>query len=484
MATKYHEVKGRYIDSVLLMQITRELEQEKGVNEAAVMTATSENLEIFESIGFTPPKNIESSSILIAVNADDEKTATNTVEEALEMLDRKTESSDVENYDMDDLESLIEENDFPLLYISTPGKYVEDIAKKGLEAGINLHIFSSNVPIETELELKKMAHEKNLLVLGPDAGTTIIQGQGIGFANVIRSGSIGIAGSSGTGIQELTVLLDKGGLGISAALGVGTNDFTEKVNAIMTKQGLKLLKDSSMIIIVAKKPNPKVMKDVVKLLSDRPSAFVALGDNETYTEGETFVTGYLDDAVNYILEKAGKKPLIKPKVNMDFDLKSRKYVRGMFVGGSLCYQAQAILKKNGIDIYSNAPLDKEHLVNDNWDDHNACIDTGSEEYVQGRPHPMIDPRKRNEMILEECKKNDVAVVLFDIMLGYGSAMDPLDGLEIIPDGPILVASITGTTRDPQDYEKVERGLKKLGVKVFTSAQQAAEFAAKVLEEMK
>jgi len=482
MTVIYHEVKGRYIDSVLLMQITRELEQKNGVEEAAVMSATSQNLEIFESIGFNPPKNVESSSILIAVNADNETIATNTIKEALDMLDRKTESSDIENYALDDLESLTEEGDFPLLYISTPGKYVEDIAKKGLNQGVNLHIFSSNVPIETELELKKIAHEKNLLVLGPDAGTTIIQGQGIGFANVIREGTIGIVGSSGTGIQELTVLLDKGGLGISAALGVGTNDFTREVNAIMTKQGIELLHDSSMIIVVAKKPDATVMKEVVKILSKKPSAFVALGDADTYTEGETYVTGYLDDAINFALEKAGKEPLAIPEAKMDFDLQGRKFVRGMFVGGSLCYQAQAILKKNGIDIYSNAPLDENHQVDRNWDDLDACIDTGAEEYVQGRPHPMIDPRLRNEMILDECRKDDVAVVLFDVMLGYGSARDPLDGLENIPEGPVLVASITGTTNDPQDYAKVEKGLKKLGVKVFTSAQQAAEFAAKVLEE--
>ena len=192
----------------------------------------------------------------------------------------------------------------------------------------------------------------------------------------------------------------------------------------------------------------------------------------------------MDDAVNYALEKAGKKPLLKPDVKLDFDLKNRKYVRGMFVGGSLCYQAQAILKKNGLDIYSNAPLDKEHFVEKSWSNLDVCIDTGAEEYVQGRPHPMIDPRLRNEMIMEECKKDDVAVILFDVMLGYGSAMDPLDGLEEIPEGPVLVASITGTTKDPQNYSKIEARLRKLGVKVFTSAQQAAEFAAKVMEETK
>jgi FdrA protein len=483
MAVEFHEVKGRYIDSVLLMQISRELEKEPAVEEAAIMTATSENIEIFESIGFNPPENVESSSILIAVNASDEETAENTISKALDMLDRKTESSEVESYSISDLESLTESGDFPLLFISTPGKYVEEIANDALEAGVNLHIFSSNVPIETELELKQKGHEKGLLVLGPDAGTTIIQGKGIGFANVIRNGTVGIVGSSGTGIQELTVLLDKGGLGISAALGVGTNDFTKQVDAIMTKQGIELLHDSSMIIAVAKRPDLDVKREIVKILSKRPSVFVALGDNETYTEGETFVTGYLDDAVNYALEKAGRKPLTKPEVKIDFNLQGRKYIRGMFVGGSLCYQAQAILKKNGVDIYSNAPLDKEHLVEDSWEDLHACIDTGAEEYVQGKPHPMIDPRMRNKMLLDECKKDDVAVVLFDVMLGYGSARNPLDGLEEIPEGPVLVASITGTTRDPQDYAEVERGLKQLGVKVFTSAQQAAEFAAKVLEEV-
>jgi succinyl-CoA synthetase alpha subunit len=482
MAVEFHEVKGRYIDSVLLMQVTRELEKEPNVEEVAVMTATSENIEIFENIGFHPPENVENSSILIAVKATDEETASKTVEKALELLDRRTESSEVENYTLSEMESLVKESDFPILFISTPGKYVDDIAKQALEKGINLHIFSSNVPIETELELKKIGHEKGLFVLGPDAGTTIIQGQGLGFSNIIRKGNVGVVGSSGTGIQELTVLLDKGGLGINVALGVGTNDFTEEIDAIMTKQGIELLQDSSMIIVVAKKPNPIVMKGIIKILSKKPSVFVALGDNESYIEGETFVTGYLDDAVNFALKHANKGPLAKPEVKMDFDLRGRKYVRGMFVGGSLCYQAQAILKKNGVNIYSNAPLDKEHLVEGKWNNLHAYIDIGAEEYVEGRPHPMIDPRFRNEMILKECKKDDVAVVLFDVMLGYGSAMDPLDGLEDIPKGPVLLASIIGTDKDLQDYVAVERRLKKLGVKVFTSAQQTAEFAAKVLEE--
>jgi FdrA protein len=485
MAIEYKEVEGRYIDSVLLMQITRELEQKKSVEKAAIMAATEENLKIFRDIGFEPPSDIKSTSILIAVETKDEDSAENAIEQALNMMDTRVETETEETFTLDQVSNLIDiGDDFPLLFISTPGKYVEDIAIDALSQGSNLHVFSSNVPLETEVKLKKMAHEKGLFVLGPDAGTTIIEGAGIGFANVIRRGDITIIGSSGTGIQELTILLDKGGLGINAALGVGTNDFTEDVDAIMTKQAIEMMNDSKMFILVAKKPSTKVRDEVIEMICDKPSVFVSLGDNESSMSGETFLTGYVDEAVNFALKQFDKEPLSAPEVKEHPSLEGRKYVRGMFVGGSLCYQAQAILKRSGIEVYSNAPLDKGHLVERDWDGRHACIDTGAEEYVQGKPHPMIDPRGRNEMVVQESKKEDVAVILMDIMLGYGSTMDPLDGLEDVVDGPLLVASIDGTRNDPQDYDAIEKGLKDLGIKVFASAGQAAEYAAKVLEGLK
>ena len=158
----------------------------------------------------------------------------------------------------------------------------------------------------------------------------------------------------------------------------------------------------------------------------------------------------------------------------------RTLLRGFFVGGSLCYQAQAILARGGLNVYSNAPADPDMSLPGDWDDISVCIDTGAEEYVKGKPHPMIDPKARNDMIVKESQRDDVAVILFDVLLGWGSALDPLDGLEEVRKGPILVASICGTDQDKQDYEEIKKRLEVLGAKVLVSSGQAAEYAVQIM----
>ena len=479
MMKKYNEIKGRYVDSVLLMQITRELEKSQTVSKVGMMVATKENLAIFENLGFEPPADIQSSSILIAVEAENDEEADKAIKNAIELVDAKVVETPAEKeYELEEIKSTIQYDDFPVLFISTPGQYVKDIALKGLEQGANLHIFSSNVPLETEVMLKNKGMEKGLLVMGPDAGTSIINGKGLGFSNSVKTGKVAVIGSSGTGIQELTVLLDRGGLGISAAIGVGSNDLSKEVGAIVTKQAIERLKDAAMLIIIAKRPDQEVKKQIIQLISGKPSVFISLGDNKTYNEGKTFVTGYIDDAVNYALKALGKQELAQTSIEEKFDLADRKLLRGYFVGGSLCYQAQAILQGSGV--YSNGPADPKFSLPSDWRNLNVCIDTGAEEYVKGKPHPMIDPKARNSMIVEESKRTDVAVILFDVMLGYGSSMEPVEGLEDVNKGPVLVASICGTEKDEQDFKKVKVGLEKIGAKVFSSAGQAAKFAAKLI----
>jgi FdrA protein len=481
LVKQYHEIKGRYVDSVLLMQITRELEKSQTVSRAGMMVATKENLAIFENLGFEPPADIQSSSILIAVEAENDEEADKAIKHAIELVDAKVvETAAEKEYELEEIKSIIQSDDFPVLFISTPGQFVKDIALKGLEQGANLHIFSSNVPVETEVMLKNKGREKGLLVMGPDAGTSIINGKGLGFSNSVKTGEVAVVGSSGTGIQELTVLLDRGGLGISAAIGVGSNDFSKEVGAIVTKQAIERLKDAAMLIIIAKRPEPDLKKQIVQLISDKPSVFISLGDNRTYDEGKAFVTGYIDDGVNFALKNFGKEQITESSFDEKPDLGNRKLLRGYFVGGSLCYQAQAVLQGSGIQVYSNGPTDPKFLLPADWKNLNVCIDTGAEEYVKGKPHPMIDPKARNSMIVEESKRPDVAAILFDVMLGYGSSMDPLEGLGGVNDGPVLVASICGTEKDEQDFKKIRVSLEKLGVKVFDSAGQAAKFAAKLV----
>lgn len=479
MAIKYHAVKGRYVDSVLLMQITRELESHTGVSKAGVMTGSKENLEIFRNLGFSPPTDIKSTDVLIAIEAESDEAAQKAVNDAIELMDKRTSETKAPELTLDELQDEVKTNDLPVLFVSTPGQYVREIASRALDRGLHVHIFSSNVPVEDEVALKTKGREKRLLVMGPDAGTVILNGKGLGFANAVRTGKIGVVGSSGTGIQELTVLLDKGGAGISAAIGTGSKDISSQVGGTMTKMALELLSDSQFLIVIGKKPDEKVKRKIIDMMKSKPSAFVALGESKSYTDGKTLVTGFIDDAANFALKTCGMKPFAWTEEKASRPGGSRRLLRGFFVGGSLCYQAQAILVKQGVNVYSNGPLDEKHLIPKDWRDLDVCIDTGAEEYVQGKPHPMIDPKARNSMIVDESKRQDVAVILFDVVLGYGSAQDVLAGLESVAKGPVLVASICGTTKDKQDFMKVKEGLERLGVKVLDSSGRAAEYASRL-----
>ncbi len=481
MIQRYDEVEGRYIDSVLLMQITRDLEKEKGVSKAAVMTGSRANLEVMRNIGFEPPSGVKDTSVIIAVEADSDEAAKAAIDKAFDLMDRRTQEASAASMTLDDVGTAIGKSDLPVVFISTPGEHVKEVASKALDAGAHVHIFSSNVPLETEVMLKRKGHEKGLLVMGPDAGTTILNGKGLGFANAVRRGDVGIVGSSGTGIQELSVLLHKGGLGVSAAIGVGSADLSAEIDGITTKDAVAILKDSRYLFVIAKKPDEKVRREIVDMMKDIPSSFISLGESGEATTGKTYQTGYIDDAVAHALRELGMKPFPAAQKPPRADLNGRRLLRGFFVGGSICYQAQAILARKGTKVHSNAPADKAYTLPPDWKDLSVCIDTGAEEYVVGKPHPMIDPKARNAMVVEESKRPEVAVILIDVVLGFGSAQDLLEGLEGLAKGPIIIASICGTDDDKQGYAKVRAGLEKIGALVFDSAGQAAEYAGDLMK---
>jgi len=475
----YRVVEGRYLDSIMLMQISREVERSEGVEMAAVMVATPENISFLKKAGFSPPKTAPS-SIIIAVRAESHGEGEAAVNKALQLMSNTSVSR---KYRLEDIPNLIQPGDFPVLFISTPGEYVRDIAMKGISMNLHLHIFSSNVPVEQEVEIKRKAREKHLLVMGPDCGTSIIEGKGLGFSNnVLTGGDVLVIGSSGTGIQEVTVQLDRCGVGILNAIGVGSNDMKKEVGGITTSEALSMFADSAKaIIIVAKKPDQNVASSLLPLLEEKTSAFIMLGESQESVKGKLLTTGLIDSGVRHVVTMLGRKYFeqeLPEAVTIPAD---RKLLRGYFAGGSLCYQAQSVLHSHGIDVYSNAPLNDSLFLREMSLRVNTCIDTGAEEFVRGKPHPMIDPVSRNRMIVEESRHRDVAVLLFDVILGYGSADNVLNGLEGIRSGPVAIASVTGTENDPQGYWNVVRSLEDMDVRVLPTAAMAAEYAALIME---
>jgi FdrA protein len=98
---------------------------------------------------------------------------------------------------------------------------------------------------------------------------------------------------------------------------------------------------------------------------------------------------------------------------------------------------------------------------------------------------MIDYSLRNRRILAEASDPETAVILLDVVLGYGSHPDP--GAELAPvirDASrkvSVVCSITGTNRDPQNRSRVEAALRRAGAVVMPSNAAACKLAAQIIQ---
>ena len=391
--------------------------------------------------------------------------------------------------------------------ISVPGEYAAHETRKSLEAGKHVFLFSDNVSLEDEISLKQFARERGLLLMGPDCGTSILGGVGIGFANVVRRGEIGAIAAAGTGLQEFTSLTHTLGYGISHAIGTGGRDLSDAVGGITTLMALDALErdaHTKVIAIISKPPGPKTLAKLIDRFRTcrKPIIGCFLGiQQEIEGEGRLFQrAGVIDEAVHLAIACVAPSASQTDRLNVLSVVKpgwspEQKYVRGIFAGGTFCYQSQQILRAAGIEVYSNGPLDKAHaLTHPDQSRQHTIIDMGDEFFMVGRPHPMIDGSQRALRILKEAQDPQVAILLLDFILGYNSSMDPVGELldAIIKAREIshkrggellVVASICGTDGDPQDIRMQTDLLKENGVFVFSSNAQATNYCMQVLQEM-
>jgi len=501
--------KGEYYDSVLLMRISQELKKIKGVRDAAVLIATDSNKALLREAGlFTEEIGFATSNdVVVVVDAENE----DIVREAIASVDKLLKAGYEmveESYPTLDA-ALRAMPDANLVVISVPGDFAGWEARKALERGLNVFLFSSGISVEEEVELKKKAVEKGLLMMGPDCGTAIIDGVGLGFANVVERGTIGTVAAAGTGIQEVTSLITRLGSGISQAIGTGGRDLRKEVGGIMMLKGLELLSkdpETKVIVVISKPPDPEVEKKILHFISgcEKPVVVDFIGgDLEEVKRAGAIPAFTLEDAASRAvalvknLDPSTYKPFELPRVEMEnmarkeFERLSeeQKYVRGLFSGGTLCYEAMILLSKLIGDVHSNIPLRPElRLKNSLTSVVHTCIDMGTEEFVTGRPHPMIDLTPRISRLLKEARDPEVAVILFDLVLGYGANQDPAGVLSPAikkakefanAQGRYLavVASVCGTERDPQNFHKQRKNLEDAGVVVMPSNAQAARMAA-------
>jgi FdrA protein len=503
--------KNEYHDSVFLMRVAKRLSEQKGVLQTAALMGTEKNKGLLAEIGVSDSEisSAAPTDLIIAIKAETNEILVPILENIDPWLHfdlGRTTAGAVRTLD----EAIIQHPHSNLAVISVPGQYAGQEAQKALNHGLNVFLFSDNVPLETELSLKVCARGNGLIIMGPDCGTAIIGGIGVGFANVVRRGPIGIIGSSGTGIQEVTTLVHHSGSGISHAIGTGSRDLSDAIGGITFLSALEALesdRETQVIVILCKPPGVSAFRNLIekiircqkpivtcflglkedpphaniryrtaRTLEDTAALAVQIATGHTYSPSEIKPPEFQQLIKK---EKAGKRP-------------EQKYIRGVFAGGTFCYQAQQILQDSGIFVRSNVPLKGNLKLSDPLHSvEHTLVDMGADEFTAGRPHPMIDPGLRYERILEEAEDPQVSILLLDFILGFNASPNPAG--ELLPainhakleakmrSGSLsVVASVCGTEKDPQNLEQQLKMLEEAGVIVFSSSSQAAKFCALLL----
>jgi FdrA protein len=511
---------GAYYDSVILMQLQRSLAQLPGILDAGVVMGTPANKDLLgqsdlltEEIG-----RAAADDLVIVVRAEDLSVADAALARVDELLTQRR-SQTVSAYRPKSLETAAGmRSDANWVLISVPGRYAAGVARQALSLGKHVFLYSDNVSVEDEISLKQEAAGRGLLVMGPDCGTAIVNGVGLGFANRVRRGSIGVVGASGTGLQLVTARIHQLGGGITHALGTGGRDLSEQVGAITALQSLDLLAqdaETAVIVLISKPPAPSVAEKVLTAArsSGKPVVVNFIGYEPTTTIDGIYFARTLDETAELAVKlrdwgpgtgdwesgevtsssptaAVGHHPIIPSQAHAFAP--RQKYLRGIFSGGTLAYEALLLLREFLPTVYSNAPLKGgPKLANAHRSQGHTIVDLGEDEFTVGRLHPMLDNDLRIRRLTEEAADPEIAVILLDVVLGDGAHPDPAS--ELVPaieraqasaqaDGRPLavIAVVVGTDEDPQEMASQIEQLRGAGVHVFTRNDEAVRAAGRLL----
>ena len=500
-----------YQDSIRLMRVSNALSALPGIRRASVAMATEGNKRLLAEAELLTDaiRQAGANDLVIAMDAETAEAARGALAQAEALLAEVARPSGPEAVPLPrTLEMAYTTlNGANLALISVAGEYAALEARKALERGLHVFLFSDNVSVADERALKERARELGLLLMGPGCGTAILNGAALAFANVVRRGPIGLVAASGTGLQEVTSLIQRGGGGVSQAIGVGGRDLSEAIGGIMMLEGIRQLAADSatqVIVLISKPPAPSVTEKVLEAAraTGKPVVVNFLGSAPQPAADGVLFARTLEEAANCALEAAGDGAatpwrmdpgeLDRLAAGESARLSDRpRYVRGLFSGGSLCDEAIMILSERLGGVYSNVTAEPRWRLADAWHSReHTCVDLGEEEFTQGRPHPMIDPRLRQERLLKEAEDPEVAVILLDIVIGYGAHPDPASAfVPTIAEAQAIaarqgrhlsvVAHVCGTESDPQDLVRQERALREAEAIVLPTNAQAAQVAARI-----
>ena len=503
-------VRGAYYDSVTLMLVAKELNKLEGVRSSSLSMGTEANYKIMKGGGFDLSAiDATPADLIIGIQGEDSEVLTKALSAAKDYLanppwKKDSGPSDYRPKSLDGALSIIP--DANIAVISVAGQYAADIAKNCLDKNLNVMIFSDNVSLEREIELKKFAEEKGLLVMGPDCGTVIIRGKALGMANVCPTGPVGIVAAAGTGLQEVHVQLEHRGVGTLHGIGTGGRDVKSEVGGIMVLSAMEALieDDEIEVLLVVGKPPAKDVEEKILALAERAGKPVVLGFVGGSAKGDkssVYLCTELEEsaAVTAALVQKTDPDAARKSLKSEEDSevaaavekigKRKGYLRGLYAGGTLCYEAQLVASRQLGPIWSNSPFDKKMQLEDSLKPReHSIIDYGEDEFTQGRLHPMIDVTFRCERIIAEAKDPSVGVILMDIVLGHGCHEDPAafiaeavsEAKKASGDRIAFVASVCGTDADPQNASAQRKKLEDAGVFVCGSNVRAVRLAASLI----
>lgn len=508
--------KNAYYDSVSLMLISKEVKKLPGVEEALVGMGTELNKEISRNIGLDTGEleALTANDFFFAVRGETQAALAEAVAKVEALLNAKKQT-DAAAYCPPTLDSALKmEPGLNLAVISVPGQHAAGLARQCLEKNIHVMMFSDNVSIADEKKLKELAAEKGLLMMGPDCGTAIINHTPLAFANVVAGGDIGIVAASGTGAQEVSTQIDHHGGGISQLLATGGRDLKEEIGGLMFHMTLDaLIADpaTKVLVLISKPPAKAVQTKILQRAKQggKPTVVCFIGGDPGEAEAYGLVgAASLEDAARkaVALSQGEAVPpwagLAMPQAERQGLLAAeaggyspgQRYLRGLYTGGTLCDEAMKLLAPQLGAIHSNVPLRPEDALADpKQSQAHSCLDFGDDAFTLGRPHPMIDPSLREERLLQEAADPEVAVILLDCVLGYGSHKDPAGSLaEAVAAAREMareagrrlscVVSVCGTEADPQCLSASQQALRQAGALVLPSNAQAALLAGLLLAE--
>lgn len=500
--------KNSYYDSATLMLLSSKVGEQLGsTKDVAVMMASDMNKDIMRASGLLAEEGeaAGSNDLVFALRAETDEAIESALALAEEILNSRAakleerETSVVKTVE----EAVAAAAGAKVAVVSLPGAYAAREVKKLLREDCHVLLFSDNVSLEDEVALKELAVARGLLMMGPDCGTAVINGVGLGFANRLRRGNIGLAAASGTGLQEVMTLIHNFGGGVSQALGTGGRDLKEAVGGRMMSQCVELLRRdpaTDVIVVISKPPAPGVMAGMLEQLkaAGKPVVVCFLGGGGIQVPG-LHMASTLEAAACKAMELAGtgrpealaalhgRLPALAAEAKGRL-CEGQRYIRGLYCGGTLAYESMLLISEALGPVHANIALeDSLRLESGSPSAGHTVLDLGDDAFTVGRPHPMIEPSLRGERLLQEALDPETAVVLLDVEIGYGSHQDPAavaaaeiaqaqaalakEGRQVV-----FIASICGSYEDFQDYESQRAKLEAAGALVTESNAQAAALA--------